>query len=148
VANRSDDQRPTPIADGDRPGSHRTPRTPDPAEAARQAGRLIARRDVLRVQVRAEQDLRTGQGGFRVTDFAPALTIPARGSIVEVKDVQRIYSTKQLRNLEKGARARTVRLEIFTDAPMPKRGKLRESIDEGWVFLSPIPKPEDDDDEH
>jgi hypothetical protein len=52
----------------------------------------------------------TGPGRIRVTDFAPALTIPARGSIVEVKDVQRIYSTKQLRNLEKGARARNVRL--------------------------------------
>jgi hypothetical protein len=89
----------------------------------------------------------TGPGGFRVTDFAPALTVAARGTIVEVKDVLRITSTKQLREIEKGARARSRRLEIFTDAPMPKRGKLRESIDEGWVFFSPIPKPQDEDDD-
>ena len=81
----------------------------------------------------------SGPGGYRVPDFDPALTIAARGSIVEVKTGKRLYITPQLRDLAQYARQRQVKLEIFSNAPRPTRGELARLIKEELVILSPIP---------
>ena len=77
--------------------------------------------------------------GYRVPDFDPALTIAARGTVVEVKDVQRLSTTNQLRDLIAYARRKGVPLEIFTNAPAPTRGELADAIAQGRVILRPIP---------
>jgi RHS repeat-associated protein len=48
----------------------------------------------------------SGSGGFRVPDFNPTLTIAARGSVVEVKDVAQLSATPQLRDLVSYAQGR------------------------------------------
>jgi Restriction endonuclease fold toxin 7 len=84
--------------------------------------------------------LGTGHGGYRVTDFAPALTIAARGTIVEVKNVKRLYATKQIRDLIAEAERRGVVLEIFTNAPDPKKGDIARAMREETVRLVRIPQ--------
>jgi RHS repeat-associated protein len=81
----------------------------------------------------------TGLGGFRVPDFDPNITMAVRGSIVEVKNVQRLYITPQLRDLADEASKRRGFLEIFTNAPAPARGDLADLIRENIVRLRPIP---------
>jgi RHS repeat-associated protein len=81
----------------------------------------------------------TGPGGFRVPDFDPQLTLPLRGSIVEVKNVQRLYITPQLRDLAEEASKMGGGLEIFTNAPAPAAGDLARLISQNIVKLLPIP---------
>jgi Restriction endonuclease fold toxin 7 len=75
-----------------------------------------------------------------VPDFAPALTIAARGTIVEVKNVRRLYATKQIRDLIAEAKRLDVVLEIFTNAPDPKKGDIAEAMEEEIVRLVRIPQ--------
>lgn len=82
----------------------------------------------------------SGPGGFRVPDFDPARTIATRGTLVEVKNVQRLSITPQLRDLANEARARRVQLEIFTNAPKPSRGELAKQIARRRVILTPLPE--------
>lgn len=81
----------------------------------------------------------SGPGGFRVPDFDPVLTIARRGTIVEVKDVARLSSTPQLRDLHDLAVREGVKLEIFTNAPLPSRGDLFKWFKAGDLILSPLP---------
>jgi RHS repeat-associated protein len=81
----------------------------------------------------------SGPGGFRVPDFNPTLTIAARGSVVEVKDVARLSATSQLRDLVSYAQGQGVPLEIFTNANLPSSGELFSWIQSGQVTISPIP---------
>lgn len=81
----------------------------------------------------------SGSGGFRVPDFDPAQTIATRGSIVEVKDVRRLSSSPQLRDLVAYAESRNVPLEIFTNAPVPTRGEIPRWIARGRVVIQPLP---------
>lgn len=82
----------------------------------------------------------SGPGGFRVPDFDPARTIATRGTIVEVKDVQRLSISPQLKDLAAEAIARDVQLEIFTNAPAPLRGELARLIEQRRVILTPLPE--------
>jgi RHS repeat-associated protein len=80
----------------------------------------------------------TGRGGFRVPDFAPALTIRLRGTVVEVKNYAGdLYITQQLRDLIRYARSQGVPLEIFTNASV--RGRLADLAAQGIVRITPIP---------
>jgi hypothetical protein len=74
-----------------------------------------------------------------VPDFDPNRTIATRGTVVETKDVARLSSSAQLRDLEAYATSRGVPLEIFTNAAGPSRGRLAQSIRAGRVRLTPIP---------
>jgi RHS repeat-associated protein len=81
----------------------------------------------------------TGPGGFRVPDFSPAATIAARGTVVEVKNVQVLKITQQLRDLIAYARSRGVPLEIFTNGRVPATGELAGEIAAGRVVIRRIP---------
>ncbi len=84
----------------------------------------------------------TGPGGFRVPDlkvFGPAASIAARGSIIEVKNVTRLYASRQLRDLVKIAEDFGCTVEIFTNATLPKDGELARWIKQGIVKIQPIP---------
>jgi hypothetical protein len=85
-------------------------------------------------------DSTTGPDGYRVPDFDVALTVAARGTIVEVKNVRRLYATKQIRNLIAEAKRLNVVLEIFTNAPAAQRGDLADAVRDGFVRLVRIPK--------
>ncbi len=80
----------------------------------------------------------TGPGGYRIPDFNPAATIAARGSVVEVKAVQELSATPQLRDLVDFAQKQGVPLEIFTNAKLPATGELRDWINAGQVIISPL----------
>ncbi len=80
----------------------------------------------------------TGPGGYRVPDFNPDRTILARGSVVEVKNVQELSATPQLRDLVTYAQGRGVPLEIFTNAKLPATGELANWIKAGQVIISPL----------
>jgi RHS repeat-associated protein len=80
----------------------------------------------------------TGPGGYRIPDFNPAATIAARGTVVEVKAVQELSVTPQLRDLVTYARGRGVPLEIFTNAKLPTTGELANWIKSGQVIISPL----------
>ncbi len=85
----------------------------------------------------------TGPGKKRFPDlkvFGPEGSISMRGSIIEVKDVEKLEGRKQIRNLIDYARANGLQVEIFTNAPEPSRGVIKQAIDEGLVKLVPIPK--------
>lgn len=58
---------------------------------------------------------------------------------MEVKDVRKITSSGQLRDLEDFAQSRGVPLELFTNAPAPSSGRLADSIREERVILRRIP---------
>ena len=84
----------------------------------------------------------TGPGGFRVPDmkvFGPNASVAARGSIIEVKNVTRLYASRQLRDLVQIAEDFGCTVEIFTNATLPKTGKLAEWVEEGIVKIHPIP---------
>ncbi len=85
----------------------------------------------------------TSRSGFRVTDLQ-ALgengTIALRGSIVEVKDVARLEARGQIRDFIAFAEGQGLKVEIFTNAPEPVRGKIADAIRRGTVVLRPIPK--------
>jgi RHS repeat-associated protein len=81
----------------------------------------------------------SGRGGFRIPDFPPQVTIRMRGSIVEVKDIQGLAITPQLRDLAAFAQSRGAVLEIFTSAPVPVRGALADLIGSGVVRVKPLP---------
>lgn len=81
----------------------------------------------------------TGRGGYRVPDFSPDRTINTRGTVVEIKNVQSLSITPQLRDLSSYAQSRNVPLEIFTNAPPPTRGELARLIEQNRVILTPIP---------
>jgi hypothetical protein len=81
----------------------------------------------------------TGPGGYRVPDFDPNLTIGLRNSVVEVKNVQSLSITPQLRDLAAYADHNNVVLEIFTNAPTPTRGELARLIERNLVILRAIP---------
>lgn len=81
----------------------------------------------------------SGPGRERIPDFNPDATIRTRGTIVEVKNVEKISISPQLRDMADYAQSRGVPLEIFTNAPKPSRGELRDLIDAGDVILTPIP---------
>jgi hypothetical protein len=81
----------------------------------------------------------SGPGGFRVPDFNPALTIAARGALVEVKNTARLTASSQLRDLVNYAQGQGVPLEIFTNASLPSSGDLFNWIQSGQVIISPIP---------
>jgi hypothetical protein len=85
----------------------------------------------------------TSRSGFRVTDLQ-ALgengTIALRGSIVEVKDVARLEARGQIRDFITFAEGQGLKVEIFTNAPEPVRGKIADAIRRGTVVLRPIPK--------
>ena len=81
----------------------------------------------------------SGPGGFRVPDFNPTLTIPARGTVVEVKDMLRLSASPQLRDDVAFAQGLGVPLEIFTNATLPGSGELFNWIQSGQVIISPIP---------
>lgn len=84
----------------------------------------------------------TGRGGFRIPDlqvFGPNASLVRRGSIIEVKNVTRLSGTRQIRDLAEQARSLGGRLEIFTNAPAPTRGKLFDLIQDGSVILRPLP---------
>lgn len=80
----------------------------------------------------------TGPGGYRVPDFNPAATIAARGTVVEVKSVQELTATPQLRDLVAYAKSQGVPLEIFTNATLPATGELANWIKAGQVIISPL----------
>ena len=80
----------------------------------------------------------TGPGGYRVPDFDPKLTMLARGSVVEVKALQNLSVTPQLRDLVNYAKSQGVPLEIFTNAALPKTGELANWIKAGQVIISPL----------
>jgi hypothetical protein len=80
----------------------------------------------------------TGLGGYRVPDFNPALTIAARGTVVEVKNVGRLSLSPQLRDMFEYARRQGVPLEIFTNAKLPQSGQLADWIRRGLVVISPL----------
>jgi len=80
----------------------------------------------------------TGPGGYRIPDFNPAATIAARGTVVEVKAVQELSVTPQLRDLVAFAKGRGVPLEIFTNAARPASGELADWIKAGEVIISPL----------
>jgi hypothetical protein len=82
----------------------------------------------------------TGRGGYRIPDFPPEVTLRIRGSIVEVKNVKDLSITPQLRDLAGQAQLRGGTLEIFTNAPIPKRGELRDLIDAEVVRIVPLPR--------
>jgi len=77
----------------------------------------------------------SGPGGYRVPDFDPALTVAARGSIVEVKNIRRLSATPQLRDLVAYAQSQGVPLELFTDAALPGSGQLDRWIRSGVVII-------------
>ena len=81
----------------------------------------------------------TGRGGYRVPDFDPARTIEKYGAVMESKDVSRLSSTQQLRDLEAYAQSQGVPLVIFSDAHAPRTGQLARSIRRGDVIVRPIP---------
>ena len=84
----------------------------------------------------------TGPGGFRIPDlqvFGPNASLAVRGSIIEVKNVTRLSGRLQIRDLAAQARSLGGYLEIFTNAPEPSRGVLRNLIDAGDVVLRPLP---------
>jgi len=81
----------------------------------------------------------SGPGGFRVPDFDPSLTIPSRGTMVEVKDTARLSATSQLRDLVANALGRGVPLEVFTNASLPRSGELFDWIAAGDVIITPLP---------
>ena len=80
----------------------------------------------------------TGPGGYRIPDFNPAATIASRGTVVEVKDVQTLSATPQLRDLVAFAKSKGVPLEIFTNATLPTSGDLANWIKAGQVIISPL----------
>ena len=80
----------------------------------------------------------TGPGGYRIPDFNPAATIAARGTVVEVKAVQELSVTPQLRDLVTYATSKGVPLEIFTNAKLPATGELANWIKAGQVIISPL----------
>ncbi len=80
----------------------------------------------------------TGPSGYRVPDFDPAATIAARGTVVEVKAVQELSATPQLRALVAYAKSQGVPLEIFTNAKLPASGELARWIDARQVIISPL----------
>ncbi|MGQ0837718.1 SpvB/TcaC N-terminal domain-containing protein [Actinokineospora sp.] len=80
----------------------------------------------------------SGTGGYRIPDFNPAATIAARGTVVEVKAVQELSVTPQLRDLVTYARGQGVPLEIFTNARLPASGELVNWIRSGQVIISPL----------
>jgi hypothetical protein len=63
---------------------------------------------------------------------------PTRGTVVEVKDVTRLSSSAQLRDLVGFAREEGVPLEIFTNATLPGSGQLHDWIRRGHVIISPL----------
>jgi hypothetical protein len=79
----------------------------------------------------------TGRGGFRVPDFDPSVTITLRGSVIEVKNVQNLSMTPQLRDLVDYAVRNGATLEIFTNAPSPG-GQLGRLVSDGTVVLRSI----------
>ena len=81
----------------------------------------------------------TGRGGFRIPDFPPEITLRVRGSVVEVKNVKNLSITPQLRDLAAEARRHGATLEIFTNAPAPMRGELRDLIAAKVVRIVPLP---------
>jgi hypothetical protein len=74
-----------------------------------------------------------------VPDFNPTLTITARGSEVEVKDVAQLSATPQLRDLVSYAQGQGVPLQTFTNANLPSSEELFSWIQSGQVTISPIP---------
>lgn len=84
----------------------------------------------------------TGLGGFRIPDlavFGPGCSLALRGSIIEVKNVSRLSGSRQIRDLAQAAQDLGGHLEIFTNAPIPSRGILRDLIDQGRVVINPLP---------
>jgi RHS repeat-associated protein len=82
----------------------------------------------------------TGRGGYRIPDFPPEVTLRVRGTVVEVKNVKNLSITPQLRDLARYAQARGATLEIFTNAPSPMSGQLRDLIAEKVVRIVPLPR--------
>ncbi len=82
----------------------------------------------------------SGPGGYRHPDFDPALTIPLRGSVVEVKawTTRALYMTPQIRDFVAALPRRAI-LELFSDAPLPSRGRLADLIKREIVKVWPIP---------
>jgi hypothetical protein len=70
--------------------------------------------------------------------FGPEGSISQRGSIIEVKDVAALEARRQIRDLITYARANSLRIEIFTNAPPPVRGNIADAMVEGIVTLRPI----------
>jgi RHS repeat-associated protein len=81
----------------------------------------------------------SGPGGIRIPDFPPEVSIRARGSIIEVKNVKGLYITPQLRDLAAEADKVGATLEIFTNAPTPKYGDLYDLVERQIVKITPIP---------
>jgi len=67
------------------------------------------------------------------------LTIPRRGAVVEVKDVQILKGTRQIKDLAAHAQNRGVALEIFTNGRVPRRGRLADLIGSEDVIVVPLP---------
>ena len=67
------------------------------------------------------------------------LFISTRGTVVEVKDVARLTSSPQLRDLVQYAQSLEVPLEIFTNAQLPQSGQLAGWIERGVVTIRPLP---------
>jgi len=78
----------------------------------------------------------TGPGGLRIPDFDPSLTIIHRGTVVEVKNVQTLKMSDQIRDLEQYARKHKVPLEIFTNGKVPQSGELAREINRGRIIIS------------
>jgi hypothetical protein len=81
----------------------------------------------------------TVNGRTRIPDFNPHVTMRTRDSVVEVKDVKRIYASSQLRDLHAYATARNKKLELFTNARIPPTGNLARWKDAGTLVVHPIP---------
>ena len=82
----------------------------------------------------------TGPGGYRIPDFDPDLTIPSRGTVVEVKNVQELQISDQIRDLlDYANNGRGVPLEIFTNGRLPVSGELFNFINSGRIIITPIP---------
>ena len=67
-------------------------------------------------------------------------SINIRGTIIEVKDVKRISASGQLDDMITFAKQNHFRLEIWTDAPVPGTGRLKDAVDKGTVKFVPLPR--------
>lgn len=81
----------------------------------------------------------SGKGGYRVPDFDPNASMALRGTCMECKDLGRLVSSPQLRDLQTNANNLGGPLEIWTNATLPKSGQLFDAIQAGDVITKPIP---------
>ena len=88
----------------------------------------------------------SGPGGVRFPDlkaFGEQGSIAVRGSIIEVKDVARLEARAQIRDMikfvqEAKAKGAELMLEIFSNAPKPKSGAIKDAIDAENVIIQAI----------